>query len=59
VAFLAVCNPDWGFNWESQIFFPAHSLIRKLTAYHHSSVPSRDASILQSRLPLDAEKGTY
>lgn len=58
MAFLVVRNPDWGFNWEPQIF-PVHSLIRKLTASHHSSVPSRDASVLQSHLPLDSEKGTY
>lgn len=54
-----VHNPDWGFNWESQIFFPVLSLIGRLTASHHSSVPCRDASVLQSPLPLDSEKGTY
>lgn len=59
MAFLVVHNPDWGFNWESQIFFPVLSLIGRLTASHHSSVPCRDASVLQSLLPLDSEKGTY
>lgn len=59
MAFLAVCNLDWGFNGESQIFFPAYSLIRKLRASHHSSVPCRDASVLQSYLHLHSEKGTY
>jgi len=59
VAFLAVHNPDWDFSSKSQNFFPVHSLIRKLTASHHSSVPSKDASALQRNYLLDSEKGTY
>lgn len=59
MAFLAVHNPDWDFSSKSQNFFPVHSLIRKLTASHHSSVPSKDASALQRNYLLDSEKGTY
>lgn len=56
MAFLAVHNPDWSFNCESKVFFAVYSLIRKLPASHHSPVPSRDASVLQSNLPLNCEK---
>lgn len=56
MAFLAVHNPEWGFNCESKVFFAVYSLIRKLPASHHSPVPSRDASVLQSNLPLNCEK---
>lgn len=50
MAFLAVHNPNWRFNCESKIIFAVHSLIRKIPASHRSSVPSRDASVLQNDL---------
>lgn len=56
MAFLAVHNPNWGFNCGSKIFFAVYSLIRKFPASHHSSVPSRDASVLQKDLLFNCEK---